>query len=389
MENPKNPIDAVTHPDPYPYYAELRAKRPLYYDQGLDIWIASGGREIEEIFGHENCLVRPARERIPTSVISLRSGEIFGGLVRMKDGVEHSRLKPSVSEAIALINREKIAERSRVWAKALIQEIDVATRLDRYIFELPVYVMGDLLGLSREELSKAAEWVGDFVRGVAPGADEERLDRGDAAAGHLLRLFDELQNQGDQGRARGLFHTLTQTIEGSGDERQAVIAANGIGFMSQAYDATAGLIGNTVLALVEQKEAREFIEEDESLLVSAIFEVLRYDAPVQNTRRYLSADRVIAGQKMREGQGILLIVAAANRDPRYNPEPDRFDLFRKHRRSFTFGLGRHACPGSTLAVAIAAAGVRELRRSGVEFMREQKPRRYRPSVNARIPLFGK
>jgi cytochrome P450 len=196
-----------------------------------------------------------------------------------------------------------------------------------------------------------------------------------------------LQNQRDQGRARGLFHTLTQTIEGSGAERQAVIAANGIGFMSQAYDATAGLIGNTVLALAEQKEAREFIEEDESLLVSAISEVLRYDAPVQNTRRYLSADSVIAGQKMREGQGILLILGAANRDPRYNPEPDRFDLFRKHRRSFTFGLGRHACPGSTLAVAIAAAGVRELRRSGVEFKREQKPRIYRPSVNARIPLF--
>jgi cytochrome P450 len=351
------------------------------------LWIASGGREIEEIFNHENCRVRPLRERIPTSILGRRSGEVFSGMVRMQDGIEHSALKPAISEAIAFVDQEKIGDRSRAWAGELIQRIDVATQIDRYIFQLPVYVMGDLLGVRKDELPQVAELIGEFARGIAPGANAERLERGDAAAGCLLELFDEMQSKRDQRQALGLFHALTRTIAGSGEERRAMISANAIGLMSQAYDATAGLLGNTVITLTEMAEACALVKEDESLLVSAISEVLRYDAPVQNTRRYLTGDLVIAGQKMREGQGILLILAAANRDPRYNPEPDRFDLFRKHRRSFTFGLGSHACPGSTLAVRIAAAGVRELIRADFEFKREQKPRIYRPSLNARIPLF--
>jgi cytochrome P450 len=127
-----------------------------------------------------------------------------------------------------------------------------------------------------------------------------------------------------------------------------------LGLLVQACDATAGLIGNTLLANGPSVE-----------------EVLRLDSPVQNTRRYVAEDGVVAGMQMRKGDAILAVLAAANRDPDANE------------RIFTFGVGPHACPGQHVAVAIAEAGVAELRRRGV---RLERPVQYRPSLNARIPF---
>lgn len=79
---------------------------------------------------------------------------------------------------------------------------------------------------------------------------------------------------------------------------------------------------------------------------------------------------------------------AANRDPAANAHPDRFDASRRERRSFTFGLGPHACPGEAVAVAIATAGVAALLAAGVAPERVAAAPTYRPSVNTRIPLFA-
>jgi cytochrome P450 len=117
-----------------------------------------------------------------------------------------------------------------------------------------------------------------------------------------------------------------------------------------------------------------------------IGEVLRYDPPVQNTRRFLARAGAIAGQEMQEGDTILVVLAAASRDPSANPNPDRFDLSRVDRRLFTFGAGIHACPGESLATTIAQAAIAQLLASEVDPARLALPATYRPSHNVRIAL---
>ncbi len=90
---------------------------------------------------------------------------------------------------------------------------------------------------------------------------------------------------------------------------------------------------------------------------------------------------------MAAGDAILVVLAAANRDPAANREPDRFDPARPDRRIFTFGAAAHACPGEALAAAIAEAGVEELLRSGVDLERLAAGVTYRASANLRVPLF--
>jgi len=123
-------------------------------------------------------------------------------------------------------------------------------------------------------------------------------------------------------------------------------------------------------------------------LEAVIREVLRHDAPVQNTRRFLAADGVIGGQPMAAGDTVLVVLAAANHDTAANPRPERFDEARASRRTFTFGVGPHACPGETLAVSIARAGVESLLAHGLDLDALPARPAYQPSGNVRIPLFA-
>jgi cytochrome P450 len=101
----------------------------------------------------------------------------------------------------------------------------------------------------------------------------------------------------------------------------------------------------------------------------------------------VAEDGVIAGKQLREGETILVVLAAANRDPALNANPDEFKVYRENRFTFTFGAGPHACPGKMLAESIAAAGLEQLLISGFDPSSIIGPTIYRPSVNARIPLW--
>ena len=378
---PQDPITAVTHPDPYAYYADLVAHRPLYYDDKLMLWVASSASAVATILTNHLCRVRPANEPVPKSLLGSPAAEIFRRLIRMNDGERHCPFKQAVSAALASIDAVQASQQSDKWARFLLDE-GGSKRLSRFAYHLPVYVIGSLLGVPSDLLHQTALWMSDFARCIAPASSAEQIERGKTAAGHLLETFRALPE-----RQAGLLSALAREAKRVGRDETDVIVANGIGFLSQAYDATAGLIGATLLALASRPGIRDQVSADPELLRPVIQEVLRYDSPVQNTRRFLAEDGIVAGEKMEAGDAILVILAAANRDPSVNPNPERFDIFRKERRIFSFGVGAHACPGEALATTIAKAGVERLIASGVALEGLNETITYRASANTRIPIF--
>jgi len=369
MTPPSSPVAAVTHADPYPYYAELVARRPIHRDEALGLWVAAGAAAVTATLTSEVARVRPPAEPVPRALLGSAAGEIFRQLVRMNDGAAHLRLKPGVAATVATLDPARVATQAGASARRLAEELEPAAdveRLSQFGFRLPVDVVASLLRVDPGALPSVAAWTGDFVRGLAPGSAPEQVERGKAAADELARLFGALL-----GRAE-----LDATV------------ANTIGYLSQAYEATAGLIGNTLVALGRHPDLGRRLAAETGLLAAVVREVVRHDAPVQNTRRFLAGDGVVAGQPMREGDAVLVVLAAANRDPSVNPAPERFDPLRRERRAYTFGVGAHACPGEALATAIAHAGVSQLLAVGVEPERLIERVAYRPSANTRVPVFG-
>jgi cytochrome P450 len=379
---PQDPLAAVTHADPYAYYADLVARKPLYYDDNLRLWVASSASAVTHALTNSLCRVRPATEPVPGSLIGSPAAEIFRHLVRMNDGEKHYPVKRAVSASVGSIDVAQATEQSVSWARFLFDE-GMPDRLSRFAFHLPVYVVGSLLGVPADMLRQTALWVSDFARCLAPAGAADQIERGKTAAGYLLQMFRELAN-----REGGLLSAFAREAPVSaGVQACDAVIANGIGFLWQSYEATAGLIGNTLLALASRPEIRDRVAADPELLRHVIQEVLRYDSPIQNTRRFLADDGLVAGARMKAGDAILVILAAANRDPSANSNPERFDVFRKERRIFTFGAGAHACPGETLAVTIARAGVERLIAAGVVIERLPETMTYRASANARVPIF--
>jgi len=388
---PANPIAAVTHPDPYPYYRELVARTPLYRDEALGLWVAASADAVTAVLTSPLGRVRPAAEPVPAAIVASPAADVFGRLARMTDGPGHATMKRAVSATLDAVEAPRALAQADRWARRLSAEMDPGAspaRLDEFALALSAHVIGSLLAMPDEALPSAERCVRQYTGGVSPGADAAHVERGKTAAGHLIDTVGALSIASGPGGPPGLLAVLHREASRAGCDDAPAVVANAIGFLTQAYEATAGLIGNTLLALAAHPDLRAKVERAPALLSEVIREVLRYDPPVQNTRRFIVADGLVAGQPMARGDAVLVVLAAANHDAAANLAPERFDAARAHRRTFTLGAGGHACPGQSLAITIARAGVEQLLARGIGLASLAEAVAYRPSGNLRVPLFA-
>lgn len=396
MIAPQHVISAVTHPDPYPFYDELLRQRPLYYDDTLKSWVALSGQAVSAILATDAFRVRPVAEPAPRNLVGSTAGSLFGSLVRMTDGAGHCPLKQAITHAIGATHQDEIRRVSAACAGRLVREVEATVpgrSLDAFNFSLSTHVVGRLLDIDEALLPRAAELMSRFVRCIAPGGTEEQVDAGKVAADDLHRLMQEALAAQTAADRASLLTQLQRYVRQVGVDDVGLVCANAIGFMSQAYEATAGLIGNTLVLLARRPDLCQRVRANPALMPALVSEVARFDAPIQNTRRFARTDVSLLGCDLKEGDAVLLVLAAANRDDgdhgdgAANARPHEFDLARRDARMYTFGHGAHRCPGDNMAVTIAGAGVAALLAHGLAVEQLAAPR-YRASMNARLPLFA-
>jgi cytochrome P450 len=376
-----NPVTAVCQPDPYPYYAELVARRPSYLDDELNAVVLSSAELIRSALAEPALRVRPVDQPVPAGIAGTPAGAVFGQLVRMTDGPAQHRLKGIVGTALGTLDGAAVRQLAMRTAADLL---DRSGSLDELLFQLPVRVVAVLCGLTDGADAEAARLTGDFVQCLPANATAAQQAVAAAAAEQLQKL---LAAQPDD--APGLLAELGRTAERANWPDAAALLANAIGLLSQTYDATAALIGNTLLALRREGMLRHEgtpgrTEVPGGDLVRFVREVARHDSPVHNTRRFAAEPVTIGDQPVRQGQSVLLVLAAGNRDPAANPDPADFRPDRSSPVLFTFGSAGHACPGERLALNIAAGAVAGWLAAGFEPALLETAG-YRPSANIRCP----
>jgi cytochrome P450 len=353
-------LAAATARDPYPSYAAQVAEAP-FAPAGPRRWIAAGARAVEHVLVARELGVAAARGAPAATVRDGSTAAFAARTIRRNDGELHATLRPFVDSHLA-VDARKTASVAGELARSLWAATPdpAARRIDALADSLPAAVIAYLFGL--DPLDTAVHRAARLLaRALAPDADEEAAALGAEAATYLC--------------AR---------VPGSRDDERMNAAA----LFSQAHDATAGLIGNTLLALGADASLANRVRTDRAALDAAVAETVRHDAPVQNTRRIVLSDVNVGGHALRMGDVVLVLLAAANRDPAANDEPARFALDRPDRRSFTFGAGAHVCPGEQLAVTVASAAVACVLDASVDLPQLARRVVYRPSVNVRVPRFG-
>lgn len=379
IDPPADAIAAVTHPDPYPWYARLRAGPALARDERLGLWVASRAEVLKEAFANPALRVRPPAEPVPRAIAGAPAGELFGRLVRMNDGALHAVHKPVLQRALGGLDLGSV----RAAMPRIASQVPASTVAEA-CFAWPVAGVAHLLGFADEELPVVADWTRDFVDCLSPLSTEAQLGAASEAAAALMARFEALVTKRP---ARGGNLLAAVRAQVPGDASRALLA-NLVGLLSQTCEATAGLVGNSLVALAREPGADDAIAARAEWLPALVEETARHDPSVQNTRRFVAEPATVAGTRLEAGDAVLLVMGAANRDPLLNAQPDRFMLERESRRMLGFGHGPHGCPGQALACALAAAGVEALLARGLDLAAlRERGWHYRPSANARIPVF--
>lgn len=366
-------IAAVTHEQPYPYYAQLAARPGLHYDDHLGLWLAADPATVRAVMTHPACRVRPLAEPVPAAIAGGAAGDVFGALVRMNDGARHASPKLALQRALAALDPVVVRRTAGECAVALAHHhpLHTAAGLSAWQFDVPVHSVAQLLGFT--DSARVAAWMGEFVACLSPLSSPAQLARAQGAAQALLASLRSLVQSGAQ--PGSLLALVLAEAEAAGWRQADAILANLAGLLSQTYEATAGLIGNAIVALLQAEPGNRH-DGDVAALVQ---QVLRADPPIHNTRRFVAEAASIGGVDVQPGQAILVLLAAAGRAaPAAQPDAGAATP------PYAYGHGAHACPGQTLSQTIACAAL------GALLARGSLPPltwRYRPSVNARIPVF--
>ncbi len=245
------------------------------------------------------------------------------------------------------------------------------------MFVVPAVTVASACGLPATQAVEAAHLVGDFVQCIPASATAPQQQAAARAAGRLQELLGPLASAADEGPPGSILRALRPAGDAAADA-----LANTIGLLSQTYDATAGLIGNALVALARSPRG----QAGRAPLERFVREVARHDSPIQNTRRFAAEPLRVGDAQLAAGDAILLVLAAANRDPAANLDPHAFRPERTTPRLFSFGSAAHRCPGESIAVAIAAGVLDALLGAGLDPAPLAAPAGYRSSPNARIPL---
>lgn len=200
-----------------------------------------------------------------------------------------------------------------------------------------------MLGMDESRWPEWVSWIHTFVHGQGPAKMQ-------AMQQLLVEITTEIRTRQHAGEAGDdlLAAIMTGRIHDrplSESEQLRYVLLMLLGGM----DTTSGLTGNSLERIATDPDLRRKLVQRRDLLRPATEEFLRHGTPTQGLGRMVSKDVEFYGQRMKAGDRVMLMWAAANRDPAEFPDPDRIDIERHPNRHMAFGVGLHRCLGSNLA----------------------------------------
>jgi cytochrome P450 len=249
---------------------------------------------------------------------------------------------------------------------------------------LPAIVTAEMLGMPTEDHLMLKAWSQDFAEMLG----NFQHNPGRAAA--VLRSVQEMTDyflaavrRESSEPTHGLVNALT-TAEVDGDRlTEEEVVANVIVTMVGGQETTTNLIGNGLLTLMRHPEEMERLRADPALVPSAVEELLRYESPSQHTARLAPADLTLGGKDIGQGQAVIAVMGAANRDPARFPDPDRLDLARTDNRHVAFGWASHFCFGAPLARMEGQIALETMLRRLPDLQPAPVPVAWRPNLGLR------
>jgi len=277
------------------------------------------------------------------------------------DEPDHRRLRDIVDEAFrrrAVLDMEaRILAIADELADQLFAAGSPADLVARYARNLPLAVICELLGLPSADRPRFTAWAGRFTRFTGVVGFLAAMPNAFAMKRYMARRLDAVRQSGGE----GLIAELVRVEREGGRINQTEMVAMLFLLLLAGHETTTHLISGATHELLRNPGLRDWLAEDWTRVNLATEEFLRFVSPVQFTKpRYVRKDVELGGVRLRKGDRIMPMLAAANLDPEANPHPERLDLGRRPNRHLAFGTGIHFCLGHQLARIEGACALRSL-----------------------------
>ncbi|MGW5864806.1 cytochrome P450 family protein [Streptomyces sp. NPDC055239] len=347
--------------DPYPAYAWLREHAPVHKTRlpsGVEAWLVTRYVDAKQALADPRLSKNPAHHGEPahakgkTGIPGERSANLMTHLLNI-DPPDHTRLRRLVSKAFTPRRVAEFAPRVQELTDRLIDQFvekGEADLIHDFAFPLPIYAICDLLGVPREDQDDFRDWAGMMIRhGGGPRGGVARSVK--KMRGYLAELIHRKRLEPGDDLISGLIRASDHGEHLTENEAAAMAFI----LLFAGFETTVNLIGNGTYALLTHPEQRERLQGslrdgDTGLLDTGLEELLRFDGPVElATWRFATERLTVGGEDIAVGDPVLVVLAAADRDPERFDRPDTLDLSRRDNQHLGYGHGIHYCLGAPLA----------------------------------------
>ncbi|WP_274651030.1 cytochrome P450 family protein [Paenibacillus humicola] len=340
----------------YAIYNRLRREDPVFetiLPDGRKAWMCTRYDDVLAALKDNERFTKNLQSLSPEeydSVLPRKEMELLSNHMLSADPPDHTRLRAIVSRAFTPQLVDHMEPDIRRIADGLIDRIAEKGSMEAiadFAFPLPILVIGQMLGIPEEDHMLLKKWSSDFI---AAANDRNKMKE----AAPSFQAFGQYIQAMIAERRKSPRSDLTSLLidaHDSGDRLSAAELSSTIWLLILAgHETTVNLIGNGIFALLENPDQMRLWQNDPSLTITAVEELLRYYSPVEiATARWAGRDFDWYGKNVNRGDVIFVNLASANRDPEHFGHPDRLDLSRKKNKHVAFGSGIHFCLGAPLA----------------------------------------
>ncbi|ABD11305.1 cytochrome P450 [Frankia casuarinae] len=348
-------FDPANRPNPYPLYARLRAAGRLH-ETPFGLRVATRHDDCVAVlsnqsWGHD----QEAHQLHPTL-----PAEEFPATFLWMEPPDHTRLRGLVSKAFT---PGRVADlRPRI--TALVDDLlDTALRagefdlIETIAYPLPLTIICEILGVPAADHGIIQIWSQALARAFDPDvlmSPEALAERNDAIP-EFLAYFRALVARSRRSGGDDLLSALA-AVEEQGDRlTEDELLGTCVTLLIAGHETTVNLVGNGALALLRNPDQTALLRDEPDLIRPAVDELLRYDSPIHLNTRAATREMTVGGRTFSPGEGVVALIACANRDPEAFDDPDRLDVRRYvagsgASRHLSFSLGHHYCLGAPLAL---------------------------------------
>jgi cytochrome P450 len=337
--------------NPNPYYHLLRKEAPIYWSEDSSCWVLTRYDDINTILKDER-FGRGTTYRIfsKTDEEMNEVEQLRFNLLPFKDGEAHHKIRKAMN-SIFHARVKKIHPYIEDLANSLIDKAKTQENFDLisdYAYPFSVGVISKLLGIPDSDKDIFKKYSAHFSALLVPKKTDKDIALAQILITELKDYFNTLlQNNADLS-SDNLISDMLHMCQDVPLLSKSEILAMPIFLIFAGHETSMNMIGNGMYELFQQPiQLKRIIQEPEHIH-SAIEELLRITSTNSALYRIALEDVEVSNITIKKGEEVVAVLAAANRDPKKFPNPDRIDITRNDGANLTFGAGIHSCMGATL-----------------------------------------